>query len=325
MLEKMKKSRIVKFGIAALALIFAALYFHQQWKAEEAIKIAFLPKVRDDTNDFWMSIISGGQSAAKEFQAELVVLAPDNETDYRRQEAYVEEAIEKKVDAIVISPILFHEMTDTVRKVKEAGIKLVMMDSNLDESLEDSYVATDNVEAGIQMGNKILDYIDKNSKIAIMSHVKDSSTAIEREQGLRIGLGTYEKNIVSVLYANSDYGQAYQLTCELLKEQPDIDLIAGTNLYSTVGVGRAVRELGLKGKVQVVGFDNDIEAIQYMEEGVIDCLIVQKPFNMGYLGVQKAIELAKGQKVERIVYSDTEVITLENIYDQENQKLLFPF
>ena len=324
-MKRIKKSRIVK-AVSAVLLILAAIFLiRDKWQPERAPKIVFLPKVKDETNDFWMSIISGGHSAAKEFDAELIVLAPDIETDYELQEKYVEEAIKLNADAVVISPILYEEMTDTVRKVKEAGIKLVMMDSNLDESLEDCYVATNNVEAGIKMGEKILDFIEEDSKIVIMSHVKDSSTAMEREQGLRQGLGPYEKNIVEVLYANSDYEQAYQLTKELLKRRSDITLIAGTNLYSTVGVGRAVREMQLEDRVQIVGFDNDVAGIQYMEEGIIDTLIVQNPFNMGYLSVQKAVELVRGHKVEPIIYSDTEVITLENIYDKENQKLLFPF
>lgn len=324
-MKRIKKSRVVKAVLAVLLILAAIFFIRDKWQPEKPVKIVFLPKVRDETNDFWMSIISGGQSAAKEFDAELIVLAPDIETDYELQEKYVEEAIKLKPDAVVISPILYEEMTDTVRKVKEAGIKLIMMDSNLDESLEDCYVATNNVEAGKQMGKNILDYIDEDSKIVIMSHVKDSSTAMEREQGVREGLGRFEKNIVEVLYSNSDYEQAYLLTKELMERRSDITLIAGTNLYSTVGVGRAVREMQLEDRVQIVGFDNDVEGIQYMEEGIIDTLIVQNPFNMGYLSVQKAVELVRGQKVEHIIYSDTEVITLENIYDKENQKLLFPF
>ena len=324
-MQRIKKSRIVKAVFAAFLILVPIFFFQEKWQPGKAAKIVFLPKVKDETNDFWMSIISGGQSAAKEFDAELIVLAPEIETDYKLQEKYVEEAIKLHADAVVISPILYEEMTDTVRKVKEAGIKLVMMDSNLDESLEDCYVATNNVDAGMQMGKKILDFIDEDSKIVIMSHVKDSSTAMEREQGLRKGLGPYEKNIVEVLYANSDYEQAFRLTKELLERQSNISLIAGTNLYSTVGVSRAVREMQMEDRVQIVGFDNDVEGIQYMEEGIIDALIVQNPFNMGYLSVQKAVELVRGHKVEPIIYSDTEVITLENIYDKENQKLLFPF
>jgi len=270
-------------------------------------------------------MISGAKSAAREYQADIVILAPQIENDYVTQEKYIDEAIKLNPDVIALSPIRYSEMTGSVWKIKEAGIKLVLLDSMLDEDLAECCVSTDNIEAGTQMGNKMLDYMKDDTKIAIMSFVKASSTAIEREQGVRTGLGEYENRIETVLYSNSDYEQAYEQTKQLLKEKPEINLIAGLNLYSTVGVARAVREMDLKHKIYIVGFDNDVEGIQYLEEGIIDTLIVQKPFNMGYLGIQKAVEIAKGKKVEKIIYSETEIITVDNIYTDENQKLLFPF
>ena len=67
------------------------------------------------------------------------------------------------------------------------------------------------------------------------------------------------------------------------------------------------------------------EAIQLMTEGVITGLVVQKPFNMGFLGVENAVKAAKGEKVNEVVNSGTALIDINNIYTIENQKLLFPF
>lgn len=99
----------------------------------------------------------------------------------------------------------------------------------------------------------------------------------------------------------------------------------GTNEYSAVGAARAVKDLGLKGKVKVVGFDNSIEEIQLLEEGVFQGIIIQKPFNMGYLGVEQAIHILDGKKYEKNVDSGCKMITKENMYEEENQRLLYPF
>lgn len=320
-----------KNGIVLLLLLLAAACFAlsllrlEEFRENKKVRIVFIPKVMDETNDFWMSMITGAKSAAREYQADLVILAPQIENDNATQEKYIDEAIKLKPDVIALSPIRYSEMTDSAWKIKKAGIKLILLDSMLDEDLAELCVSTDNIEAGIQMGSKMLDYMKEDTKIAIMSFVKASSTAIEREQGVRTGLGEYENRIETVLYSNSDYEQAYEKTKQLLEEKPEINLIAGLNLYSTVGVARAVREKDLKHKIYIVGFDNDVEGIQYLEEGIIDTLIVQKPFNMGYLGIQKSVEIAKGKKVEKIIHSETEIITVDNIYTDENQKLLFPF
>ena len=52
---------------------------------------------------------------------------------------------------------------------------------------------------------------------------------------------------------------------------------------------------------------------------------MQKPFNMGYLGVEKSVALLKGERFPDAVDSGSELITKENMYEIENQKLLFPF
>ena len=61
-----------------------------------------------------------------------------------------------------------------------------------------------------------------------------------------------------------------------------------------------------------------------MEAGVYEALAIQKPFNMGYLGVETAVRAARGERVEENIDSGSELITKENMYTEENQKLLFP-
>ena len=70
--------------------------------------------------------------------------------------------------------------------------------------------------------------------------------------------------------------------------------------------------------------DSSIEQIQFLESGVFDALVVQKPFNMGYLSVETAVDVTRGRKTETSIDSGSELITKENMYTQENQKLLFP-
>ena len=75
----------------------------------------------------------------------------------------------------------------------------------------------------------------------------------------------------------------------------------------------------------MVGFDSSIEEIQYLESGIFEAIVVQKPFNMGYLGVEQAINVLTNREVEHDVDSGSEMITQENLYEEENQRLLYPF
>ena len=141
----------------------------------------------------------------------------------------------------------------------------------------------------------------------------------------REGLGDYADNIVDIVYCNSLYEKSYELAQELMRKYPDLELIAGMNEYSAVGVGRAVSDAGAKDKIAVVGVDCSQEAINLMEMGVYKGIIVQKAFRMGYIGVEETIHMLNGDAVEKNIDSGCELVTPENMYNSDIERLIFPF
>lgn len=53
-------------------------------------------------------------------------------------------------------------------------------------------------------------------------------------------------------------------------------------------------------------------------------MIVQKPFQIGYMGVQCVIDALAGNSVERKIDPGAELVTKENLQDRDVQKLLYP-
>ena len=241
------------------------------------------------------------------------------------QNKLLKKAIEQKPDAILFSPSSMDSSDELLKEAKEKGIRITYIDSYTKEKLQDLTVATDNVNAGRMLGEYARKLIDKDSKIAIVSHVKGVSTAVEREQGFREGLGDYADNIVDIVYCNSLYEKSYELAQELMRKYPDLELIAGMNEYSAVGVGRAVSDAGAKDKIAVVGVDCSQEAINLMEMGVYKGIIVQKAFRMGYIGVEETIHMLNGDAVEKNIDSGCELVTPENMYNSDIERLIFPF
>lgn len=287
--------------------------------------LIYIPKIRDDTNDFWSSLISGCKMAAEEYGSKLEIMAPDKEENIEEQNRLLKAAIEKEPDAILFSPSSMSASDKLLKKAKEKGIRITYIDSYTDEELQDLTVATDNVEAGRRLGEYARTLLDKDSRLAIVSHVKGVSTAVEREQGFREGLGDYAKNIVDVVYCNSLFEKSYELTNELMEKYPDLEMIAGMNEYSAVGVGRAVSDAGAKDRIAVVGVDCSQEAINLMEMGVYKGIIVQKAFRMGYMGVEETIHMLNGDAVAKNIDSGCELVTPDNMYDSDIERLIFPF
>lgn len=287
--------------------------------------LIYIPKIKDDTNDFWSSLISGCKMAAEEYGSKLEIMAPDKEENIEEQNRLLKAAIEKEPDAILFSPSSMSASDKLLKKAKEKGIRITYIDSYTEEELQDLTVATDNVEAGRRLGEYARTLLDKDSRLAIVSHVKGVSTAVEREQGFREDLGDYAKNIVEVVYCNSLFEKSYELTNELMKKYPDLEMIAGMNEYSAVGVGRAVSDAGAKDRIAVVGVDCSQEAINLMEMGVYKGIIVQKAFRMGYMGVEETIHMLNGDSVAKNIDSGCELVTPDNMYDSDIERLIFPF
>jgi ribose transport system substrate-binding protein len=76
--------------------------------------------------------------------------------------------------------------------------------------------------------------------------------------------------------------------------------------------------------VALIGFDNSQTIMEYVEAGVVRDTVVQRPFNMGYLGIKVALDLIRGKTVEPFIDTGSQVINRQNMLLPENQQLLFP-
>ena len=322
---KKKKWLSICLVICLIGGIGGAAWYRQKKIEERRMSLVYIPKVEDSTNDFWKALILGTKMAAKEYNADIEIKAPTEENDIERQNELLKEAISEEPDAILFSPSSFTESNDLLKEAKEKGIRISFIDSYTEEKVQDLTVATDNLEAGEKLGKFAATLLDPDDQIAIVAHVKGVSTAVEREEGFRKGLGDLAKNIVEVVYCDSQYEKSRKLTQELMEKYPNLKMVAGMNEYSSVGAARAGKAAGAKDRIQVVGVDSSQEAVQLMENGVFKGLVVQKAFKMGYIGVKETILMLRGKSYEKDVNSGCELVTPDNMYDSEIEKLLFPF
>lgn len=323
----MKRYRWYVTVCAGIALVLLAAAFFWYYDTEEDGKrhIIYIAKVVDEDNDFWTQLIEGVEMAAGENNLEVTIVAADSEEDYERQNELIAWAVAQNPSVIILTPISYTETSQAAAKVRAAGIPLVLIDSVMDVDIADAVIATDNIKLGEVEGSFMKQFATPDSRIAIIGHVRNSSTAMEREYGVRKGLGAYEEQIVDVVFCDSDYDKAYELMAELIEKYPDIDLVAGLNEYSAVGAARAIKDMHLEDKIKVAGIDSSLEEIQLLEEGIFEGIVIQRPFKMGYMGVEAASRILNGENVLKNIDSGCELITKNNLYTEENQKLLFRF
>ncbi len=177
------------------------------------------------------------------------------------------------------------------------------------------------------VGEAVLAGREENLKVGIINFDKNSENGQQREKGFRDDVADNDRvTIVSSVNVNSTTKEAKAATVKMLKENPQINIIVTFNEWTSLGVGYAVQELNLADEVRVVAFDSNVISVGMLETGEVDALIVQNPYAMGYLGVEYAWMLINGEKLkETDIDTTTTLITRENMYDPDNQKVLFPF
>ncbi|GAB6931253.1 hypothetical protein JCM10914A_52360 [Paenibacillus sp. JCM 10914] len=310
---------LVSIGIG----VAAVYYFSQDEPRTKRVVVAV--KAMEEI-EFWRVLIDGVNTAAREFGVEVTVIGPPREVEVDLQIELLEAALQQQPDAIVMAAGDFQRLVPVTEAIREANIPLVMIDSAVEGKSARSLIATDNYNAGQKAGQELAALLPPTAKVAIVSFVQGTSTQIDRELGVR---SVFEEipgtEIVGTFYSEGMESVAYDVTKELLHEHPDLDGIVSLNEPSTVGAGRVIRELDLIGDVKLVGFDSSIKEVKLLEEGVLQSIVVQKPFSIGYLGLKTAVSVIDGAKVPPLIHTDSVVINKENMYFEENQKLLFPF
>ncbi len=86
----------------------------------------------------------------------------------------------------------------------------------------------------------------------------------------------------------------------------------------------ALKDAGLSGTVKHVGFDASPPLIEALRAGTVQGLVVQDPFQMGYLGVQNAVAAKRGATVAKQVDTPVQMVTPENIGEDAIKALIDP-
>jgi ribose transport system substrate-binding protein len=278
-------------------------------------------------HEFWKTVEQGAMDAGEELGVHVTFEAPEDESQIDEQIKMVEKAIENKADAIVLAPLDTKKLNEVVDEAEDAGIPVLTLDSDVTTGSRVATIGTDNKSAGAIAARSAYQLMEGKGKIAVISFVKGAQTAIERYEGFMDEIKSTAGNgidMVGVSYCDGDSDKAKEQTLKYLEKYPDIKCIYGTNEGATVGACEAVKELGRQNAVSVIGFDSSDEEISYLEEGILNGMMVQNPYNMGYLGVRNLNKTLNGEEIENKIDTGVTYVDSSNLEDEDTQWLLYP-
>ena len=291
------------------------------------MNIVFIPKSSDQV--FWDIMRSGVNDALREFDTiDLTWRGPSYNDDTDAQIKILKAYTHLGVDAIIIAPTDKQRLVEPVKDAVEQGIKVIIVDSAFNGSYQQNDISTDNYLSGQLAAKRMATTLNNTGNVVIFRIVKGSASTDSRAQGFidYLQINSPDIKIIGDTYAGGTRGKVLHNASEFLTEISSthhIDGIFAVNESSTDGVLRALRNMGIAGKVKLVGFDHTDYLLQGLENKDVDSLIIQDPRKMGYLSMKAAVEAIKNTPIkEKIIFTEAKLVTKDNYKKPEIKKLM---
>jgi ribose transport system substrate-binding protein len=273
----------------------------QQPAAGEKVYIPVISK--GFQHQFWQAVKKGSEQAATDLGVEITFEGPESEAMVDKQVEMFQTALDKKPVAICLAAVDSKAFQPLLEKAKAAGIPVIGFDSGVDSDIPVTTAATDNVAAAALAADKMAELIGGEGEVAVIAHDQTSRTGIDRVKGFTDQITNKYPNItiVDTQYGGGDHLKSTDLAKAIIQAHPNLKGFFGANEGSIIGVLNAVKELGMEGKITVIGYDSGKQQIDAIKSGVEAGAVQQNPIGIGYKCVEAAYKAYKGETLPKTI------------------------
>jgi len=229
----------------------------------------------------------------------------------------IEVAIAEKADGIITQGINPEAMVPVLKKAEEAGIPLIVTNSDIPDGPRMAYLGTDPINLGTIGGEAIVKQLNGTApKVAAMVSALDYKIGGDIVNGYTNILSKqdgYEFKILAE--SKADMLTAVQQWENIFNTYPDVNVAINVSGEAAAACAKVVKEKGLVGKVTIMAIDDIAETIDGIKEGVIFGTMTQNFYRKGYQSSQWICDFVRyGIKPENLLNdSGTMLVTIDNI------------
>lgn len=276
-------------------------------------------------HQFWQAVKLGSENAAKDLNVEITFEGPESEAMVDKQVEMFQTALDKKPAAICLAAVDSKAFQPLLEKAKAAGIPVIGFDSGVDSDIPVTTATTDNIAAAALAADKMVELIGGEGEVAVIAHDQTSRTGIDRVKGFTDQIAAkYPKvTIVDTQYGGGDQLKSTDLAKAIIQAHPNLKGFFGANEGSIIGVLNAVKELGLEGKITVIGYDSGQQQMDAIRSGAEAGAITQNPIGIGYKCVEAAVKAYNGETLPKVIDTGFMWYDKNNIDAPEIQAVLY--
>lgn len=309
----MRKIFIILSVIGAFCLLAACNRGNQSDDGKPTVALV----LKTLNNPYFIDMEKGAQEAADRLGVNLIVQAADRELDVERQMQICENLIQRKIDALCVTPSGTREIIPAIIKANAKGIPVIIVDTQADlEALAQaggktaSFIGSDNYDGGKLAGLFLASQLRGKGKVAILEGIPGHETADSRRKGFLDAIASSPGiEVVTSQPANWERDQGYNVFQNMLQAHSGITGLFAASDLMALGAMEAIAAAGKTGQITIIGFDALDEAKEAIENGTMAATIAQHPDEMGKAAIENAYKLLKGESIPEHIAVSIELIS----------------
>ena len=266
------------------------------------------------------SFISAGKQGAEKIAAAngATLLWNSARMDVNGQISQFQQFINRHVDAILVAPVNSSTLGPQVEAAKQAGIPVIVTNLTASPAVMQnaaSYVGPDDVKAGEQEAQHLVDAIDHKGNVVVLQGPLGQSGEIDRTKGIRNILAKYpDVKLLAIQPGNWARNQAYSVMQDWLSRYGNsINGVISENDDMAIGAIQALREKNLQGKIPITGVDGIKDGMRAVRDGnELETNLQDGPLELG-MATQVAIDHVRGQPIPKLAMFVMPEITKANV------------
>jgi ribose transport system substrate-binding protein len=276
--------------------------------ADEKLTIAVFTK--NSTNPAYESFRIGADKVGRSLGARVVHFVPKKPDNVDEQKAMVEQVLRDRPDVVVFIPVDDVAMVDSVKKLNDADIPVVVAGNFLPGRFV-TFVGADDVEIGHKQARYLFEKLNGKGKIVVIEGVPTAPTNRDRLRGYQRAFAEFPGiQVLGLGTGNYQQPHGKRAMAKLLHEHAQIDAVLSANDSMALGALEALKDAGRT--TTVIGINGILDAVRQIETGAILASVDFNMFKIGCIATRAAMRHLKGEPVPEKVMLPAEVIDKTN-------------
>lgn len=284
------------------------------------LRLGYLIFQGTTANPFFTEVLKGVEEKEKELKNFGVTVCKasssiEDETGIRQIEQ-IDHLVADGIQGLAITPFNHPAVAKKLKELAEAGIPVVTVNTDLEDSARICYVGSDYKKAGETAGGLMGLFHPQGGSVGIISGSPLVICHTEREHGFReiIDRQYPGLHIVAACANQDDDFISFDVTRQMLAQHPEI-----TGLYivagGVYGACRAICAAHRQDSVAVISHDKAESTLQMLKEGILNATIGQEAGRQGSEPLQILYDYLAGNTLPRqdVIHTRLDICIRENM------------